>query len=413
MTDSHSIQAQARYQCAAGLSLVVTPPTVRLTRADVNLPFYTLRLLEQFRTPTTFEAGIQAAGGGDLSRAEWLAYTGTLAQLVRLGALVPADEQPPEGTPAASHEPLPPRSTVLMHLILLNDIYRTEQYFEALRRVVQPGDVVLDIGTGSGVLSVGAAQAGARHVYAVEGNPVAKTARALFERNGLGDRITVIEDWSTRIELPERADVLVSEIISSGVFGQNVLETTRDALQRLLKPGARLIPDRVRMYAAPVEIDDAWMEGTWVTDGELATWRQHYHADFAPLRRLNEVVPTVTLSSQKGARYFRFLGAPALLLDLDLTDIRSTQVDAQAQVSITQAGRLHGAMIHFEADLAPGLTLTTALDAAQRPDCWGNPVWFCAPSVVRVGDTCRMRLTYPDAAGQDYRLTVTPESQSG
>jgi Ribosomal protein L11 methyltransferase (PrmA) len=139
------------------------------------------------------------------------------------------------------------------HARMLHDHRRTGDYLAALTAAVRPGDVVLDIGTGSGVLSVAAARAGARRVYAVEATDIASVAERVFEVYGVQDRVSLLSGWSRQIELPEKADLLVAEIIGNEPFEEEILETTLDARQRLLKPGARLIPHALTLLARPVQ----------------------------------------------------------------------------------------------------------------------------------------------------------------
>src|SRR5215510_11173790 len=89
------------------------------------------------------------------------------------------------------------------HARMLHDSRRTSDYVAALADAVRPGDVVLEIGTGSGVLAVAAARAGARRVYAVEASDIAEVAERVFAANGVRDRVTLIRGWSRQIELPE------------------------------------------------------------------------------------------------------------------------------------------------------------------------------------------------------------------
>lgn len=92
-----------------------------------------------------------------------------------------------------------------------------------MRLAVAPGDVVVDLGTGSGVLVVAAARAGARRVYAVEADTIADGTHAVFEANGVLDRVTPVGSRSTEITLPEPADVLVAELIGNEPLGERVL----------------------------------------------------------------------------------------------------------------------------------------------------------------------------------------------
>jgi predicted RNA methylase len=78
------------------------------------------------------------------------------------------------------------------HACMLQDERRTGDYLAALAEAVRPGDVVLDIGTGSGVLAIAAARAGARRVYAVEASDIAEVAEQVFAANGVQDRVTLI-----------------------------------------------------------------------------------------------------------------------------------------------------------------------------------------------------------------------------
>src|SRR5262245_21079921 len=168
--------------------------------------------------------------------------------LIEEGALVRTDAGP--GRPSGWADPVE-------HARMLHDDRRTGDYLAALAAAVRPGDVVLDIGTGSGVLAVAAARAGARRVYAVEATDIADVAERVFRDNGVADRVTLVRGWSRQIELPEPADVLVSEIIGNEPFEEEILETTLDARRRLLKPAARLIPHTLTLLVRPLLIPEA------------------------------------------------------------------------------------------------------------------------------------------------------------
>jgi SAM-dependent methyltransferase len=143
------------------------------------------------------------------------------------------------------------------HFPMMNDWIRNDAYDAAIRRAVTADSLVLDIGTGAGLLSMMAARAGARRVVTCEMTaPVAAKARQIIAANGYQDRVTVhnkrSNDLQVGSELPERADVLVSEVFDCDLLGEGVLWTIEDAHARLIKPGARIIPQAASAMMALV-----------------------------------------------------------------------------------------------------------------------------------------------------------------
>ena len=143
------------------------------------------------------------------------------------------------------------------HIPMLHDEPRNRAYASAIRRAVKPGMIVLEIGTGAGLLSMVAAAKGAR-VYSCEANPtVAAAAATIIHRNGLQDRVTVIPKRSDKLEigkdLPQPADMLVSELFDVGLFGEDVVSIVADAKKRLLVGGAIIVPPRAELRCALVD----------------------------------------------------------------------------------------------------------------------------------------------------------------
>ena len=135
----------------------------------------------------------------------------------------------------------------LWHVPMMNDAQRNDAYFQALKAAITAGSHVLEIGTGSGLLSMMAARLGAKTVTTCEAEPlIAASAERVIADNGLERRISVVAKMSNDLtlgtELTEAADILVSEILSSELLGERVLPSIEDARRRLVKPGGRLIP---------------------------------------------------------------------------------------------------------------------------------------------------------------------------
>jgi type II protein arginine methyltransferase len=132
------------------------------------------------------------------------------------------------------------------HFPMMNDVARNAVFEAAIRRVV-PGRSVLDIGTGSGLLAMMAARAGARSVTTCEAAPwIAAKAGEVIAANGLSERIKLITRRSTELrigaDLGERAEVLISEVFGSQVLNEYMLPTFEHAHAKLLLPGAIVVP---------------------------------------------------------------------------------------------------------------------------------------------------------------------------
>jgi len=230
------------------------------------------------------------------------------------------------------------------HRQYLSDRVRVGVYAAAIPLVVRPGDVVLDIGTGTGVLGILACRAGARRVYAIEAEGTVEVARAVAEANGVADRIRFIHGHSAHVTIPEPVNAVLSDLIGHMGFEAGVFQVYEQA-RTWLAPGARLMPCRVTIAAAPVDHPDGFRDAHfWSTPVEGIT--------LDPVLRwsINTGYPfkfqaRQLLSDERAAAVFPTAGAPAMFA-------------VDGDVAIARAGTVHGIAGWFSADMAPGVTLT-------------------------------------------------------
>jgi len=362
---------------------------------------HALKILDTFSHPTSVSEALKKLQTQITGAQDWMDLMSTIVHLHEAGALQDeAQNKPTLRTDTSGYDSAP------IHVAMLNDRLRTSSFLAGIHEVVHPGDVVLDIGTGTGILAIAAARAGARHVYAIEASGIGKSAKTIFEANGLADRITLIEGWSTQINLPEHADVLISEIIGNEPLGERVLETTVDALKRLLKPNARLLPNRVKIFGLPIAIPQTELIKHTFAAETLQNWKSWYGIDFSPLIDITRNSPQTFYINPSLASDWKTLCKPVLLADVDFNDVSQLTIDNTMSVTTNASGELNGVLIYFELELGPTTRLSTHPEKADNDCSWRSPVWtFTDPLLLQTGD--KFTVTYKYRLTEDqFRLSV-------
>ncbi len=270
------------------------------------------------------------------------------------------------------------------HFPMMNDRLRAEAYEQALRRAVKPTTTVLEIGTGSGLLAMMAARAGARRVTTCETiEVIAEAASEIVRLNGLADRIAVIAKPSTAlkvgIDLPERADLLVSEILSDAVLGEDVLRSTAHARAELLKPGAPMIPYAVAAVARLVGGRDL-----------LESTRVETVAGF-DLTPFNRFTPSV-LAIKMDTRDFADFSADIEAFRFDLAQPPTAPEETRLAFEATRTGACVGVLQWVRLYLDAETIVENRPEGRFTPSAWRSVLFpFPAPRSVREGERIMIR----------------------
>lgn len=144
---------------------------------------------------------------------------------------------------------IPPR-----HQKMVFDERRTLPLEQAILKLVKKGDVVFDLGCGSGILTYYALKAGAKKVYACDLDDTIKTAQKNLAAQNLSERVVFFNALSNEISIPEKADIIIAETVGSLGFNENILPFIEDARKRLLKKGGLVIPQSIEVWAAATSL---------------------------------------------------------------------------------------------------------------------------------------------------------------
>lgn len=254
------------------------------------------------------------------------------------------------------------------HHHLLHDRARLEGFVRAVEQTVRPGDVVADIGSGSGVLAYFAKKAGASRVYAVESNT--HSFRALgrnARRNGVqGDVIPILAD-GTEWKPPVPIDVVVCELMETGLLHEPIVGVAQNVHSWPNRPRA-FLPHEVELLAEAVEVEDDFLG---------------YKASYPGFRGV--VTDTPLTSAATYARYDFLREAPG------------DRVEASFTLTAQRDGTVGGLQLRTDTLVAPGLRL-----GASPAYCTPVALTLDEPFTVREGERLRGSIRY------DFAYTAEP-----
>lgn len=271
---------------------------------------------------------------------------------------------------------------------MIGDALRFPAYREAIERAVRPGDVVVDIGSGPGVFALLACKAGARKVYAIDTESVVEFGKQFASANGMSGRIEFLRGDSRQILLPERVNVIVSDIRGAlPLFGPGI-HALNDARKRLLVEDGRMIPERDVLCAALVEAPETH-------ERILAPWKN------VPGLDLGAAVPVVL-----NTMYKRQCKPEQLISDaqqwhfLDYLNGAEPRAGKTLGFTAKRSGMIHGFAVWFETKLFGDIGFAT--QPGTKESVYGQVFLpLLMPISINAGEEVSAGL-HADLVGTDY-----------
>lgn len=268
------------------------------------------------------------------------------------------------------------------HFPMMNDTVRNDAYEKALKSALQKGGVVLDIGSGSGLLSMMAARHRATKVTTCEVvSMVAEKAKIIIERNGFKDKIQVINKLSTNLvvgtDLSERADILVTEIFDNGLLGEHALTAIEHARKHLLKPNAQLIPCGARVYAMCIDSTEIYKNHRVETISGF---------DLSPFNQFT----TYSYTGYHLAKMdFTELSSVSTIFEFDFAKDHENK-SVPVEFEITKSGTCHAVAFWYELQLDQDTIISTAHNLPEL-SCWKTAVQLLhKPQSLTKGQTFKL-----------------------
>lgn len=182
--------------------------------------------------------------------------------------------RPPMATHLYNKKNVHDFSDRLVHEMMLSDSYRIDRYYEAIDKLVRHGDIVIDLGAGTGILSFFAAKK-AEKVHAIEHASIIEIADRLAAINGFRN-INFHHCNSRDFVLQGKVDIIVHEQIGgNNPLSENMIENIIDLRDRVLRPGGKILPNRFDIFLEPLQLkDDAKVPFLWEMDIHGVAFRE-------------------------------------------------------------------------------------------------------------------------------------------
>ena len=270
---------------------------------------------------------------------------------------------------------------------MLFDAYRNQFYYDALKNIVTPDSVVLDLGAGLGGFGLMAAKLGAKAVYLVDPSPAVFVAEQAAKANGINN-VQCFHGTIERVSLPTKVDIIISVFTGNFMLSEDLLPSLFYARDKYLAEGGHLLPERGEMIAAPVQLDRFY-------ERSLASW--HRDEDLMALG-LDYQIATKYAVNRCYHDNFRamepvVLSPPQVLTALDFNTATKAECFSENSYRCDQGGECHGWLGWFRMKLGEKWMSTGPEASASH---WSQVLLPLESTVSLVeGDTLSLNLKRP------------------
>jgi len=268
-----------------------------------------------------------------------------------------------------------------IHEDMLKDQVRTGSYMKAIlgSRHLFQGKTVLDVGSGTGILCLFAAKAGAKRCIGIECSDIKEHAAVIAERNGYGEVITFVKGKVEEVELPvDQVDIIISEWMGYFLIYESMLDSVLFARDKWLRKDGWLFPDHARLYVGGIEDAD-------YKEDKIGFWSHIWGFDFSPMQEMVIQEPISDFVDVSA-----IATSTCCVLDLDLQTCRREDLDFLAPYSLTMQRKdfVHAIVVWFDVSFrahSPPVVLSTA--PGQPATHWKQTVLYLDdPLVGHKGD---------------------------
>ncbi|BFZ11411.1 hypothetical protein BsWGS_14450 [Bradybaena similaris] len=297
-----------------------------------------------------------------------------------------------------------------VHELMLKDRPRTQAYRKFIEDNLHlvKDKIVMDVGAGTGILSLFAASAGAKKVFAVEASSIARLCQEIVEENNLSHIIEVIHGTVETISLPsdiQHVDIIISEWMGFYLLHESMLESVIVARDKFLAPHGIMLPSHASLFFAPVDMSDHFQN-------RADEWSNIYGFDFSPVAsqiNMEEVTKPLITSLLPNV----LCAEPQRIIDLNLKTVTTEDVQSISTVlkfPMTQDSKVFGFAAWFNVEFNADCDVSCKSSVMTATNEFGD-----GRIVNEKGDACSSEgscMTENSVSRVEDRQQVVPETSS-
>ena len=268
-------------------------------------------------------------------------------------------------------------STFYIHEEMIKDKIRTGSYKKAIEnnKIIFKDKIVLDIGSGTGILSIFAAKAGAKHVYGIEYADIADYAKEIIKQNNLSDKITIIQSKVEEAILPvDKVDIIISEWMGYFLLYESMLDTLLFARDKWLKKDGYLLPDKAQIYLAGIQ-DSLYKYN------KIDSWDNVYGFNFSVLKNPALAEPIIDNFPNNN-----IISNSCKIFDIDLYTVKVEDLDFSAgyEIIFNKDDTFNGFVTWFDVEFDKIPNKITLSTSPYEPSTHWKQVMFYSKNDIEV-----------------------------
>lgn len=283
-------------------------------------------------------------------------------------------------------------SSVDQHERMLADAVRVDSYHAAIQKYVQPGDTVVDLGSGTGVLSFFASKKKPKQVYAIDHGPIIEMAKHLARKNDIHN-ISFVQEHSTKFTPEELVDVIIHEQIGDYLLDEDMVRNLCDLRDRILKPGGKILPSEFDLFMEPAQLE-AGLRTPFLWEQKLHGIRFEGTKEWLQSER-NTIGKTDIRCRLRPNQVAHFLceTEPVFTFDIMSADPDNMPTKFVARKKVTYPGMMDGFCLYFNIRFDEEIAIPTGPFSPTTH--WANQLFRTEPVACKPGDIIALELEMP------------------